>query len=316
MDHAELRLPHGYEWGSDERIHGSPEQKRLLMEKTRALIQLTKPGIIIGNTVHVLAGIFFAQVVPGQLSIALAVLIGTTLLIASACIVNNFMDRSIDKAMARTKGRPSVTGEISLLLGGVTATALAILGTVILVLYTNAIVVVIGSIAYISYTLLYGIAKRKTIHSTLIGTIPGALPIAAGYIAITGMVDLLIIGLVLLLVAWQMSHFYAIAIYRRREYAAAHLPIISVKKPFAVVREYIIGYSYIYAVVVITIILLKLVAPTTGLVLLFAAGLWLYSCYGRVGKPEVWARTVFRASLVLPLMVLLAGVFESFSGQL
>lgn len=275
-----------------------------------AYYTLTKPGIIKGNAVHVLAGSFFASMwMPDWLAIA-GVLIGTSFVIASACVVNNYIDRDIDKKMARTKQRASVTGQIGLKYAIIFALLLLLAGLAFLVLFTNAYVVAIGIAAYILYAIVYTLSKPKTVHSTLIGAIPGALPIMAGFVAVAGEITLSAWLLFLLVAVWQMPHFYAISLFRKREYAAALIPVLGVIKPFKVVRLYILAYQAMYAGVVSVLIYTQAVTPAAGLLLLGAAGLWLGVSIRSVKNEVSWARSMFGVSLLLSITLLVASVLH------
>ena len=152
------------------------------------------------------------------------------------------LDRNIDQKMARTKNRALVTGEISASRALVFASTLGIAGFVVLVLTTNWLTVVLNFIAILSYVVAYGWAKRKTVHGTLIGSIPGAIPPAAGYAAVSNRFDGGALLLFLVLIFWQMAHFYSIAMYRYRDYKSANLPVMPVRHGMAATRAQIMIY--------------------------------------------------------------------------
>lgn len=274
---------------------------------------LTKPGIIRGNAVHVIAGSLLASTLGFVWQPMIAVLVGTSLVIASACVANNYMDRGIDAKMKRTRRRPSVTGKIPLSHAMTFAVVLLIVGFAVLLRYTNPLVAVIGVIAYLTYVFAYGWAKRHTIHSTLIGAIPGALPAVAGYVAITGEMSIGAMLTGLLVFVWQMPHFYAISLFRKKEYAEAELPVLGVVRPFSTVRNHILGWILLYLVVVILMISADILGPPSGLLLLAGAAYWLVT-FARVSTRDEskWARAVFGSSLVLTLALLAAGLLNVF----
>ncbi|HVI60940.1 MAG TPA: heme o synthase, partial [Candidatus Saccharimonadales bacterium] len=185
---------------------------------------LTKPGIIYGNALTATGGFLLAAKWQIDLSLFAATIGGTCLVIASACVINNYIDRGIDKQMARTQRRATVTGKISGPWAIIYGLALGISGFALLVLFTNALVALIGLAAYIDYIVLYGVSKRASVHGTLVGSIAGAAPPVAGYCAVTGRLDLGALIIFLIMVCWQMVHFYAIAIRRADEYRAAKIP--------------------------------------------------------------------------------------------
>lgn len=277
------------------------------VEKVRAYYQLTKPGILKGNAVHVIAGALMASVTGISLEPIIAVLIGTSFVIASACVANNYIDRDIDRRMKRTKNRASVTGYISVRNASIFAATLGSIGFAVLVVFTNSIVVCAGIVAYITYVALYGYVKRRSTLSTLVGAIPGALPALAGYVAVTGELSIAA-GLVFLLVfVWQMPHFYAISLFRKKEYAAAKVPVLGVVKPFYVVRRHMLAFMIAYLGVVLLLITFMVVGPPSGLLLLAGAAYWLVVFAVTDTKNETkWARMIFGASLLLTLVLLVA----------
>lgn len=281
------------------------------METVKAYYRLTKPGIIYGNVMHAVAGWLLSAAVNQRISIMtlLSVALGTGLVIASACIVNNFTDRGIDEKMKRTMHRPSVTGRVKVSVGLILATVFLGLGIGILMLGTNWLTVVLGLIAYVIYVGPYGYAKRHTPFSTHIGTIPGALPVVAGVTAVSGQLDWLAIGLGLLLVIWQMAHFYAIAMFRKDEYGAAELPIISVVRSEQTVQKRIVMYVWLYVGLVAGMGLLMILPPIVSIMLFLGGVYWMYVAYSTKGiSLAKWGRKVFGASLVLTMLLLASGL--------
>lgn len=274
--------------------------------------KLTKPGIVRGNAIHVIAGSLLAAIwMPDWLPI-IGVLIGTSLVIASACVVNNYLERDLDAKMKRTKERASVTGEISLTRGLIFAAALLIAGFITLYLLTNWIVICIGIVAYLTYVFAYTLSKPHTVHSTLIGAIPGALPAMAGYVAVDGSLSIGAWCVFLLVGVWQLPHFYAISIFRRNDYKAAGMPVLGVVKPFETVKKYILFYQVLYLLVITVMITFDVVVPAAGILLLIGAAYWLYVYAYTKGDEIKWSKSIFGASLVLTLLLPIAGLLNMF----
>jgi protoheme IX farnesyltransferase len=280
----------------------------------RLYYELTKPGIVRSNALTAIAGYLFACQFHINLVRVMALLVGTACIIGASCVVNNYIDREIDAKMSRTKKRALVTGRIAwqhaLLFSGL----LFLLGFGVLAL-TNLLTVVVGLIAVFSYVVVYGIAKRGSVHGTLIGTLPGALSLVAGYTTATGKFDMVALALLLIMTAWQMPHFYAISIFRRDDYATAGIPVRSVSKGVANTKYHIVAYIVIYIVIAC---LLPLVSHEGWIYTLVMAGLglsWLaIALKGWQTSDDIkWARQVFGHSLIvllafcliLPLGVLL-----------
>lgn len=264
--------------------------------------ELTKPRVTYGNVITVVAGFLFAAQGNVDWWLLFWTTLGMTLVIASACALNNYLDRDIDAKMLRTKTRPSVTGQISGRNMVLFAAGLGILGLGMLALYTNLLVVVVAVIGYIDYVVFYGmLSKRMSVHGTLVGSISGAAPILAGYVAVSGGID---IGAVLVFTAiflWQMPEFYSIAIFRRDEYKAAAVPVSSVKRGIKKTKVQIFAYTLAF---VITTLLLTFFGYT-GIVYTLVMGLlglyWLYIGFtGLTAKDNsAWARKMFKFALII-----------------
>jgi len=269
----------------------------------RQYYHLTKPGIIYGNLVTATAGFFLATRGYIYLWPLISVLGGISLVIGSACVVNNYIDRGIDAKMDRTKQRALVSGQISATNAIIYAAILGIAGFVILAAYTNLLTFVLGLIAYVVYIVLYGITKRSTIHGTVVGSIAGALPPVAGYTTAVNHLDRGTLLLFLILVFWQMPHFYAIAMYRFKDYKNAGLPVLPVKKGMKAAKVQILGYV---AAFTITAALFTVLGYTHIIFLIVVGGLgvsWFYKgIQGFATKDDnIWARKMFLYSLIVNL---------------
>ncbi len=224
--------------------------------------------------------------------------------IGSGCVFNNYIDRDIDRVMSRTEKRALVMGHIPTINAMVFGSILGIFGFAILGIFTSDLVVIIGLIGYIDYLVLYGISKRKSVHGTLVGSISGATPIVAGYCAVTGNLDSGAVILFFILAIWQMPHFYAIAMYRIKDYTAAKLPVLPVKVGMKITKIQILLYIVSF---IIATILLRTNGYTGNiyLVVILVVGLaWLLKgLYGlKTVKNELWARQMFSSSLIVLLV--------------
>lgn len=268
--------------------------------------RLSKPGIVYGNTLHGLAGICIAAASVGwNWRAAIGVLLGMALVIASACIVNNYRDRGIDARMKRTRIRPSVTKTLTLRQTALSAGAMGLLGGAILYLTTNIETLLLGLAAYVFYAWLYTTAKRRTPHSTIIGAVPGALPPVAGYVALTGMFDTTAVLLFVLVGLWQLPHFYAISLFRKKEYKAASVPIASVVWGESVVAQLIRASIMLYWAVAVWLSVQIFVLPA-AILFLVGVSYWLYVTLRPYTDVVVWSRHVFKVSLIITILFVIA----------
>lgn len=267
-------------------------------------IELTKPERTLANVITASAGFLLAA--QGHINWALlaATLIGTSLVIASACVANNYFDRDIDARMPRTKHRALVEGKVEPRATAVYAVVLGVLGVAVLWVFVNRLVVVLGAVAYVDYVGLYGYSKRHTVHSTLIGTISGSMSLVAGYVAVTGRLDTEALILFLILALWQMPHFYAIAIFRAKDYAAAKIPIMSLVAGFRSTRRQILAYTLAFVLASVLLYVLGYVGSLYLAVTLALSAYWLWvQLRGTRASGDVaWARSVFKASLTVLLL--------------
>jgi len=272
--------------------------------RSRSYLQLIKPGITLSNTIAGIAGFLLAaSVVPFQLSALIGAVIGIAAVIASACVVNNVLDRKIDARMKRTSKRDVVSGAISVPKALLFALVLSVTGFCALLLLTNGLTVILGVIAFVWYVVIYGYAKRTTVWSTIIGGVPGALPPVAGYTALTGNIDAAAIILFLILFFWQLPHFYAIAMFRRSDYTSAKLPIWSVKYGMKSTKKQIFVSMVIYALAAGMLYVFGYVGMIYLIISTALSSYWIYKgimLYKKVND-EKWAKQMFGISLVILL---------------
>lgn len=264
----------------------------------RAYYRLAKPGIVYGNLLAAGAGFMLAAKGSINWQLLAMFLAGIAFVMASACVSNNIIDRNIDKKMKRTKLRATVTGEISLRNAAIYATILCV-GGLLLLMQVSWLVFWLGVIAYIMYVVVYGIAKRGSVYGTLVGAIPGAMPPMAGYTAVSGGLDMGSWLLFLIMIAWQMPHFYAIAIFRRKEYEAAHIPVLSVVRGVASTKYQMALYVSLFAILTLLLSYLGYTGVVFAIVMTILSFIWLFKIRrGIQAKDNVkWARGVFGYSL-------------------
>lgn len=265
-------------------------------------LQVTKPGIIFGNLISVIGGFLLAA--KGNLDLPLFILtmVGVSLVVASGCVFNNYIDRDIDCIMERTKHRALVRGLIAPGVSLWYATALGLAGVALLYFAANplaALLAVLGFIVYVGVYSLY--MKRHSVYGTLIGSLSGAAPPVIGYCAVSGQFDSGALILLAIFSLWQMPHSYAIAIFRFKDYQAAGIPVLPVVKGISVAKHHIT--LYILAFMVPTLMLfLGGYAGYKYLVVATAVSVWwlgmALSGYKQAVDDSLWARKLFMFSIV------------------
>lgn len=267
----------------------------------KALYRLTKPGVTYGNLITTVAGYLFAANGYIDWTVFLTLTIGTWGVIASACVINNYLDQDIDAVMTRTKQRPLLTGEVTPLQALVLGAVLGIGGTALLSIFTNYWVAGVGVFGWIVYVWLYGaLGKRKSVHGTLVGAVSGAVPILAGWLAVYPGIDIVGTLLFLVIFFWQMPEFYAISVFRRDEYAKAGVPVSAVVRGVpATIRQ-----IFVYTILTVSSALALMVTPMTSrtmlVVLFIVSARWLYIVYEGLSTkdPAAWAKKEFHFALI------------------
>ncbi len=275
------------------------------MEKIRTYYQLAKPGIVYGNLLALISGFLLASDWKIHWSIAIGVIFGTSFVIASGCVFNNFIDRGVDAQMTRTKRRSLVTGTIPISHALVYATILGIAGFGFLIHFTNIITVIEGLIGYGIYIIVYGAAKRHSIYSTIIGSISGAMPLLAGYTAVSNRIDTAAVLLFLMMVWWQMPHFYAISLFRLKDYTNAKLHVWPVEKGSQSTKIQMLIFVILFTLTSLILSITGYTGKIYFIVMAILGIIWIrLGIKGFRAKDETkWARSMFFFSLISLLIM-------------
>jgi len=264
-------------------------------------LQVTKPGIIFGNLISVVGGFLLASKGSIDYPLFLATLVGVSLVVASGCVFNNYIDRDIDKKMERTKNRVLVKGLIAPSVSLVYATALGIAGFALLYIGANPLAMWLAVMGFVVYVGVYSLyMKRHSVYGTLIGSLSGAAPPVIGYCAVTNEFDAGALILLAIFSLWQMPHSYAIAIFRFKDYQAANIPVLPVVKGISVAKNHITVYILAFMIATLMLTLVGY-AGYKYLIVAAAVSVWWVGMALRGYKTDndsVWARKLFVFSIV------------------
>jgi heme o synthase len=262
---------------------------------------LTKPGIIMGNLITTAGG--FALASKGHLDpwLFFAMLAGLGPVIASACVFNNYIDRISDAKMARTQNRALAKGLIAPWKAILFAILLGIFGIAVLSFYTNYLAAAIAATGFFIYVAPYSLWKSRSMHATLVGSISGAIPPVAGYCAVSHHLDAGAMILFSILVLWQMPHFFAIAMYRQRDYAAASIPVLPNMKGILATKVQMLLYVIAFAASTLFLMMFGYAGKSYVAVVSILSIAWLYLTVKgfKAENDQLWARSMFRLSLVI-----------------
>ncbi|MFK8863662.1 heme o synthase [Acinetobacter nosocomialis] len=273
---------------------------------------LTKPGILFGNFVTTLGGFFLAAQGSIDILLLLLTLIGTTLVVASGCVVNNVIDQDIDTKMQRTQNRALVKKTISPTVALIYAFVLGVIGFSILWFGVNGyafLFAVIGFVVYVGFYSLW--TKRTSIHQTVIGSISGASPPVIGYTAITHQFDVAALLLFLAYGLWQMPHSWAIAIYRFDDYKNAGIPILPVARSIYRTKIECVIYILLFAAVLNGLYCFGYTNVFFLITFNALTAYWFYlSIIGfKAENDQLWAKRFFLYSVILITLLSLSFSF-------
>lgn len=277
------------------------------MQTVKSYCRLTKPGVLAGNMLTALAGYFLAVAhQPFRAFNFIAMTVGMTFVVGGACALNNYYDRDIDKKMTRTKDRPSVIGLVSPRGMVIFSWSLFLLGAGILAIGTNIPTLITAVAGFVVYVWLYGRwTKRTSIHGAAVGAVSGALPILAGYLAVRGEIDAGAVIVFLIMFFWQFPEFYSIAIYRRKEYKAAGVPVMPViVGTYATILQ-IFVYTTLYVISTLALVWYGYVHWVYFTVMLCSGVYWVWLALEglQTANPDAWARRMFRFSMIVILLL-------------
>ena len=197
--------------------------------------QLTKPRVVALIVFTAVIGMFLAMPAPGlpgfvpPWRVLVFGSLGIWLAAASAAAINHLLDQRIDAVMARTSHRPLPTGSLNARQVLLFAIVLGVLSMAMLVVFVNLLCAVLTFASLIGYAIVYtGWLKRATPQNIVIGGAAGAAPPVLGWVAVTQWHYEYALLLFLIIFVWTPPHFWALAIFRRDDYARAMVPMLPV----------------------------------------------------------------------------------------
>ncbi|HUP96919.1 MAG TPA: heme o synthase [Usitatibacter sp.] len=205
---------------------------------------LTKPRVVSLIVFTAVIGMLLAAPALPPIGVLVAATLGIALVAGAAAAFNCLVEQKIDSNMARTRARPTVIGTITpaqiLLASGVVGG----LGLAILWHAVNPLTMWLTLATFVGYAVIYTvILKPATPQNIVIGGASGAMPPVLGWAAVTGDVTFQPLLLFLIIFAWTPPHFWALALYRRNEYARAGVPMLPVTHGEAYTRLHLLLYT-------------------------------------------------------------------------
>ena len=273
--------------------------------RVAAFVELTKPRIAFMLVLTSAAGFYLGS--PGAFDTALFAnaMIGITILAFGVATLNQYIERSTDALMDRTKNRPLPSNRLLPLEALVFGVAQCLVAEIYLYFLVNPLTAALGLIVIIGYVFLYTPLKTRTSASTAIGAIPGALPPLMGWTSAANEISLGALALFLMLFLWQFPHFLAIAWMYRDQYAKAGILMLPVVEPAGRITA---RQIVLFAIMLVPVSLAPFFLGFAGLAYLVGAtglGLWfLFESVrtARARSNEKAKRLLMVSVLYLPLI--------------
>jgi len=272
--------------------------------------ELTKPRVVMLIVFTAVVGMFLSTPGAIPLSILFWGTIGIGLAAGAAAAINHVVDQKSDAEMSRTQYRPLPQGNLTSMQALVFASTLAVISMIILVAKTNVLTAVLTFGALIGYSVIYTLyLKRATPQNIVIGGAAGAAPPVLGWTAVTGEVTADALLLFLIIFIWTPPHFWALALYREKEYAKVNIPMLPVTHGAQITRLHIFLYTLLLTAVTTLPYATKMagliyITGTSVLNLIFLIYAWkLYQHYSDRLSRQTFVYSIQYLSFVFMLLL-------------
>ena len=284
------------------------------MTLLKSYYHLCKPNVVYMMLICAFVGMLLAEQYVSSYLYLFVSLLGIALCAASAAAINQVIDRKTDASMTRTDQRPIPQGELSPMHASVFALIIGILGSMILYFFVNTLTMVLTITSLIGYAFIYTVyLKRATPQNIVIGGLAGAAPPLLGWSSITNTIDPYALLLVLIIFVWTPPHFWALAIYRKDEYAKESIPMLPVTHGVEFTKLQIVLYTIILFIVSV----LPYVVLMSGIIYLVSAlilsSIFMYYAVKLfVSKDNEIAMKTFQFSIYYIFLIFLALLVDHF----
>ena len=242
----------------------------LILPRQQALdfLTLCKPRVVALIVFCALIGMFLATPEIPSLPLVLAATLGIGMVAAAAAAINCLVEARIDALMARTRARPLPRGTLSSQQTLLFATLLGGNGLWLLYVAVNPLTMWLTLATFVGYAVIYTILlKPNTPQNIVIGGASGAMPPVLGWAAVSGDVSAQALALFLIIFVWTPPHFWALALYRKLDYAKAGLPMLPVTHGDEFTRLHV----WLYTILLLAVSLLPVAMQMSGLIYLLSA---------------------------------------------
>jgi protoheme IX farnesyltransferase len=285
-----------------------------LSSRIQQFYALTKPRVVSLIVFTAVIGMFLAT--PGMVPVVIlfAATVGIALVAGAAAAVNCLVEQKIDALMTRTKFRPLPRGQITPLETLVFSGIVGGIGLGLLYHWVNALTMWLTLATFVGYAVIYTvILKPMTPQNIVIGGASGAMPPVLGWAAVTGDVTPQALTLFLIIFAWTPPHFWALALYRKHEYAKAGVPMLPVTHGDKFTRLHVL----LYTIVLLACSALPFVTRLSGMPYLIAAMVLgavflFYAVKIYTEYSDALARRTFRYSILYLTLIFAALLIDHY----
>ena len=280
----------------------------------RSYYDLCKPNVVYMMLICAFVGMLLAEESVSSFRYLFVSLTGIACCAASAAAVNQVIDRNTDASMTRTDQRPLPQGELSPTHASLFALIIGILGALILYLYVNTLTMILTLASLVGYAFIYTVyLKRATPQNIVIGGLAGAAPPLLGWSSISNTIDPYALLLVLIIFVWTPPHFWALAIYRKDEYAKESIPMLPVTHGVTFTKLQIV----LYTIILFIVSMLPYVVLMSGEIYLYSALILstiflYYSINLYFSNDEEDAMKTFQFSIYYIFLIFLALLIDHF----
>ena len=280
----------------------------------RSYYELCKPNVVYMMLICAFVGMLLAEESVSSFGYLFVSLTGIACCAASAAAVNQVIDRNTDASMTRTDQRPLPQGELSPTHASLFALIIGILGALILYLYVNTLTMILTLASLVGYAFIYTVyLKRATPQNIVIGGLAGAAPPLLGWSSISNSIDPHALLLVLIIFVWTPPHFWALAIYRKDEYAKESIPMLPVTHGVTFTKLQIV----LYTIILFIVSMLPYVVLMSGEIYLYSALILstiflYYSINLYFSNDEEDAMKTFQFSIYYIFLIFLALLIDHF----
>ncbi|UCF75506.1 MAG: protoheme IX farnesyltransferase, partial [Betaproteobacteria bacterium] len=271
-----------------------------LASRASQFYRLTKPRVVSLIVFTAVIGMFLAT--PGMvpLQALVAGTIGIALTAGAAAAFNCLVEQRIDASMARTRARPLPRGQVTPLQTVVFAGAVGGAGLFTLHHWVNDLTMWLTLATFVGYAIIYTvILKPMTPQNIVIGGASGAMPPVLGWAAVTGEVAPEALLLFLIIFAWTPPHFWALALYRKHEYAKAGVPMLPVTHGDRFTQLHVLLYTVILTAVTVLPFVTRMSGPLYLVAALALDAVFvLYAVKMYLAYSDHVARRTFRYSIL------------------